>query len=215
MVQRGVRQPLHGLQPGAHRGQRRPGGPRVDSRHHRRRSGRDLLHERRHRIRQLGHHRDGGRPAEEGPPPRHLHHRAPRRARDHGVPGEARAAKSPECRSTAAAWWIPRTSARPSGPTPSWSPSCTATTRWGPSSPSRRSARSPARPACSFTATWSRPPARCRSTSSELNVDMLSMSAHKFYGPKGRRPHVHAQARPHQPAVPRRRAGARTAGPGR
>ena len=145
--------------------QRGAEGPRVDRPGHRRRARGDLLHQRRHRVRQLGHPGHGRGPAEEGAPPHHLHHRAPRGAREHGVPGEARLRDHPG----AGGWRRPgrsrETCARPSGPTPSWSRSCTPTTRSAPSSPSPRSARSPARPGCSSTSTPCRRPASCRSTS--------------------------------------------------
>ncbi len=59
------------------------------------------------------------------------------------------------------------------------------TTRSACSSRSPRSARSPRRRASSSTPTRCRPSARCRSTSARSKVDLVSLTAHKMYGPKG------------------------------
>ena len=76
-------------------------------------------------------------------------------------------------------------SAAPSTTRPSSSPSCTRTTRSASSSPFARSASSATRRACSSTPTPSRPSARSRSTCIDDNIDVLILSGHKIYGPKG------------------------------
>ena len=79
----------------------------------------------------------------------------------------------------------PTTCARRFAPTRCWPRSCTQTTRSARSSRWPSWARSAASAACRCTPTRCRRPARLRWTSNALNVDLLSLAAHKFYGPKG------------------------------
>ena len=186
VLDRGVRQPVERapFRAAGQSGDRR--GP-VRGRHaHRRRAVGDRVHERRHRERQLRHPGPGRGARTHGPSsPDRERHRARGGAEHAQGAGQARVAHHAAPGRSDGYRLAPTRCARRSPTTRRSSRSCTPTTRSAPFSRSRSWRGSRGSAARRSIPTPCSPPARFRSTRRALGVDLLSISAHKLYGPKG------------------------------
>ncbi len=147
------------------------------------------------------HHRDRGRPAEEGPPPHHLHHRAPRGPRDDGIPGEARLRGHPSAgRQRRPGGPGGRAQGHPARHHPGLHHARQQRGR-APSSPSREIGKITREAGVLFHSdvvqTAGKMPLRRQRAGARHALDERP----QVLRPQGRRPHVHAQAHPHHPAA--------------
>ena len=161
-------------------------GAQSDARPDQRQVQGDHFHQRRHRVGQPGDQGRGRVVQRQGQPHHHAGDRAQGGARQLASAWSKTATKSPICRSTRTACVDPdELRAGDHRQDHSDLASCTPTTRSARFSRSRRSARSPRKRASSSTPTRCRRAARFRWTCRRTDIDLLSITAHKIYGPKG------------------------------